>query len=155
MLFATILVASLILPDSRSDMGEIPVISTRDFLLPVNMDPDRKHEVRELRLYRSVEKGKSWTKIKTLTPDTEFVKLSTLEDGEYWYALQIVNHKGVAEPKHISTKGFGPYIRKVRVVTGSGETDERKLNEEIAALRTRLERLENTLARLREKKNKE
>jgi hypothetical protein len=66
--------------------------------IPSVINPERTAEIRELQLFMSPDRGRSWTQVDKITPDKDGFSYSTPVDGEYWYHVVIVNQQGKQEP---------------------------------------------------------
>src|SRR5687767_10634296 len=78
--------------------GDVYTVPTRDFRIPVQIDPARRAEVRQLHLYVSTDQGKTWKRAVTVRPTDEAFVYTAPRDGVYWFAVQTVDPKGRAEP---------------------------------------------------------
>jgi hypothetical protein len=65
-------------------------IRTRQFAMPVRIDPGRRDEIETIRLYVSEDEGKTWTYKKELKPTDNSVNYWASHDGLYWFAIQPV-----------------------------------------------------------------
>jgi hypothetical protein len=93
----------------EGDVWECP---TRDFAMPLYIPPCRRTTIAKVRLFVSVDGGKTWEHHQDCGPDEERFRFSAPRDGTYWFALQTVSKDGKKEPA--DTKGLAPLV-KVRV----------------------------------------
>jgi hypothetical protein len=80
-------------------------MNQRSFQIPIRIQPKRKPDIRELRLYYSGDRGRSWHRRAQARPDQPFFSFVAPRDGEYWFKVQVVNADGKADPADI-TRGL-------------------------------------------------
>jgi hypothetical protein len=73
----------------------------RLFEFPVTVESARRAEIRELRLYCSADKGKSWQLANVITPDKGKFTYSAPGDGEYWFRSAVVDKQGKQDPENL------------------------------------------------------
>jgi hypothetical protein len=73
----------------------------RNFKFPVNIEAKRRAEIRELRLYYSPDKGKSWQQASVITPDKSEFTFYAPGDGEYWFRSAVVDKQGKQDPENL------------------------------------------------------
>jgi hypothetical protein len=86
--------------------------------IPVEVHPGRRDEIREMQLFVSPDKGKTWSQIDKATPDKDGFTYFAQSDGEYWYHVVIVNQQGKREPENLYK---APPIMKLVVDTKAPE----------------------------------
>jgi hypothetical protein len=91
-------------------------VRSRDFGLPVRIDPARRAEVVTVRLFVSRDGGKTWEHCQDTAPDEDRVRFSAPRDGTYWFAVQVVLKDDVKDPPDL--KDLVPTM-KVHVKSGS------------------------------------
>ncbi len=126
-------------------------IESRKFEFPVRVDPNRKDEIKEIQLYVSWDRGKSWEKVKSFGPDTTAVLFEAKRDGEAWFTLRIIDVKGQAEPEDV--KNMKP-AQKVLIGAGKPDAPARILDptkDTPEVLRSRIEELKRLQAELEER----
>jgi len=69
--------------------------------IPFNVQPERRAEIREIRLYWSADKGSSWQLYRSAAPDQSYFIFDAPKDGVYWFRIAAVNLKGKQEPDNI------------------------------------------------------
>jgi RNA polymerase sigma factor (sigma-70 family) len=84
---------------ARDDRIEM---DTRDIKFPINFHPDRRGEIRELELHVSRDKGKCWELCSRVGPDKNWLEFRAPADGEYWFALVIIDKDGKKEPPDVA-----------------------------------------------------
>lgn len=77
-------------------------INTRDFKIPLNVEPHRKAEIRELVLYVSRDEGERWERVRSIPPAEYSFPFVAPEDGRYWFAVQTVYKNGKRDPSSLS-----------------------------------------------------
>ena len=66
--------------------------------IPSVVNPDRAAEIREMQLFMSPDRGRTWNQVDKITPDKDGFSYSTPSDGEYWYHVVVVSQQGKQEP---------------------------------------------------------
>jgi hypothetical protein len=69
--------------------------------VPINIQPTRRPEIRELRLFVSSDKGAKWQQVSTITPEKDGFVFFGQGDGEYWLCPATVNRLGKQDPENI------------------------------------------------------
>ena len=82
----------------RKLTSDVTVIEQRSFRIPVNLDDERKDKIKELRVFFSEDRGKSWRHAGDFEPTADGAVFNATEDGLYWFALQVVFKDGTSEP---------------------------------------------------------
>src|SRR5205085_2439084 len=72
----------------------------REFVIPFIVDRGRDR-IKEVRLYLSWDKGKTWERIATVKKDQSSISVKMKRDGEAWFAMRTIDKKGIAEPKDL------------------------------------------------------
>lgn len=84
-------------------LGQAPgeVVHTRDRSqsIPINIQEARRAEVRELVLYASADKGRTWSQAAVITPDKSGFVFVAPADGTYWLRSAVVNRNGQQQPE--------------------------------------------------------
>lgn len=78
-------------------------ISLRNFNIPINIDPYRRQEIKELVLYVSSDQGKNWTEGGTASPDQSAFAYNAPGDGLFYFNLVIVDRAGRRDPADVRT----------------------------------------------------
>jgi hypothetical protein len=68
----------------------------------LHIDPERKAQIKEIRLFQSWNKGKTWERIATVKPDQASITVKTSRDGEVWFTLQIFDQNGLPDVVDLS-----------------------------------------------------
>jgi RNA polymerase sigma factor (sigma-70 family) len=86
--------------------------NTRKFAIPLQVDPDKKSEIKSLQLYMSTDLGKSWQQYAQSGSDVKFFTIQLPKDGAYWFQLVTVYNSGRREPPELnqSTEGMKIYV---------------------------------------------
>jgi beta-lactamase regulating signal transducer with metallopeptidase domain len=74
------------------------VSRTRRFTLPIQVDPKRALDLREIRLYSSTDEGKSWQQTASVPPWSTGFDFNAPADGIYWFAVCTVGKDGKESP---------------------------------------------------------
>ena len=90
---------------------EVHEVQTRNFKLPIRISPEQQEKVELVRLYVSVDQGKTWKLKQDYRPTGEIV-YKTTRDGPYWFAIQAVHVDGTKEPADLRELAI---CRKVNV----------------------------------------
>src|SRR5207302_4367547 len=58
-----------------------------------------RDEIKEMQLYESADRGRSWTLRDKVTKDNDgYFAYQVQGDGEYWYHVVVINQQGKQEP---------------------------------------------------------
>jgi hypothetical protein len=76
-------------------------MNRRDFNIPINIDPARRGEIKELLLYVSTDQGRNWSEVTSATPDKSHFAFNAPADGIYYFNLVIVDRQGRRDPSDI------------------------------------------------------
>jgi hypothetical protein len=76
-------------------------ITRRDFNIPINIDPSRRNEIKELLLYVSTDQGRTWNEVTSASPDQNHFSYNAPIDGVYYFNLVIVDRQGRRDPSDI------------------------------------------------------
>lgn len=76
-------------------------ISLRNFNIPINVDPNRRQEIKELVLMVSTDQGKNWNEAGAATPDQSVFAYNAPGDGLYYFNLVIVDRQGRRDPADV------------------------------------------------------
>lgn len=98
--------------------GQLPedvwATNKRTFRIPIDIQPQRRQEIRQLFLYVSTDKGKSWEQYQAVPPSSNGFTFNAKQDGEYWFRAAAINRQGNQEPDNLYK---GPPDQKVLVDT--------------------------------------
>ncbi len=100
-------------PSGPNPVPEFEFTDCRKFDIPINYDPARKAEIKQLHLYISENDGQTWNKYATASPEARFFEFSTLHDGVFCFRLMIVDVNDVCDPADESS--LKPELR-IRIV---------------------------------------
>jgi len=81
--------------------SDVVYTNLRTGRIPPVINPERTAEIRELQLFMSPDRGRSWNQVDKITPDKDGFSYSVPCDGEYWYHVVIVNQQGKQEPSDL------------------------------------------------------
>jgi hypothetical protein len=93
--------------------GDTAYTSQRTFQIPAKIDPTRRDQMKEIQLYVSADRGKSWGRTAKITPDKTAFDLTVPSDGEYWYHICIVNQQGKQDPPEVALYSLPPLLKLV------------------------------------------
>jgi hypothetical protein len=101
------IVSAVWLDDSQAgEMGQLELVhvESRTFRIPFALPvPDRAKVVKEVRLYVSRDRGKTWTFVEpAATPDGRAFVFTAPEDGLYWFGLRSVTLDGTIVPRQLT-----------------------------------------------------
>src|SRR5947209_5221488 len=65
------------------------------------IQPERRPEFREVRLYMSPDEGKSWQWYAAVAPDKNEFPFDAPKDGVYWFRIAAVDLKNKQQPEDI------------------------------------------------------
>src|SRR5262249_3313917 len=75
--------------------------NTRALQIPININPARRHEIRELLLFVSTDGGRHWSQEAVATPDKQFFPYYAKADGVHWFSVVVVNQQGARDPQDV------------------------------------------------------
>jgi len=108
-------------PGTSADADpEVHRVNSRQFQVPVRVEPTRRGAVEEVQLFVSADAGKTWRLAETLRPDGDAFRYEAPADGVYWFDVRVVATDGSADPRDVST--VLPTL-KVEVRTGGVEAE--------------------------------
>ena len=81
---------------------DVMKVDYRSFHIPVQINPDQKGRIKELSLWVSSDRGKTWKMHAKAAPDAKQFRFDTDHDGEYWFNVQVVDTKGTPSPSDMS-----------------------------------------------------
>ncbi len=81
--------------------GDVWHIKERSLRIPIKVDPARRNQIKELRLFSSADEGKTWQQVGVAHPDDNGFPFSAPADGEYWFTVVVVDMQGRQEPENI------------------------------------------------------
>jgi hypothetical protein len=150
------LVLCLSAPAGSADAGsDVMRVDTRQFKIAVRVEPTQRPNIKELQLFASADRGKTWKQVASLQPDVEAIPFEAPREGIYWFNLRIVKSDGTAEPRDVSAV---PPALKVQV---GGEQRKDTTSEGVQALkaeaqnlRRQLEQIEKRLSEVEKGKQK-
>jgi hypothetical protein len=94
--------------------ADVVYFNQRGMKIPIDIEPARRREIKELILYVSADRGKSWDRHASEAPDKEFFTFRASADGEYWFRIAAINVQGKQEPENVYA---GPPQQKVIINT--------------------------------------
>jgi hypothetical protein len=152
------LVLSIPAPAAPADAGsDVMRIDSRQFQIPVRVEPAQWGKIKELQLFASADEGKTWQQVASLSPDGNAFRFEASRDGIYWFNVRIVKSDGTTEPRDVSSLQAA-----LKVQVGAGEPklhkdtakDVQELNADIKVLRQQLEQIEKRLSEIEKAKQK-
>ncbi len=78
--------------------------------IPINVDAERRHEIRALELHVSTDQGKTWQQVGAATPDKSSFRFTAQADGVYWLTVRVIDQQGRKEPQDLTTAPVGQKI---------------------------------------------
>jgi hypothetical protein len=129
--------------------SDVHEIQTRQFAMPLKLDPESEHSIKRMRLFVSQDQGKTWKHQNDYDRNDTQAIFKAEVDGEYWFALQVESNDGTNDPARVDA--LTPRI-KVYVNTEGKRLNSQKSSEglqrEVEGLRNRVEQLEKKLNEL-------
>jgi beta-lactamase regulating signal transducer with metallopeptidase domain len=83
--------------------GEVMYVNRRTFQIPIRVQ--RAEDIREVALYVSRDRGKSWQAIAKVAPKDQSFSFDAPADGEYWFTLQMQTRDGRYTPADVFRAG--------------------------------------------------
>src|SRR5690242_10420575 len=86
----------------------------RSFRIPLNIDPEDRPRIRQIRLWVSSDRGYTWDVHSETSPNQQkpTITFRAPRDGEYWFAVQTVDTSGKLFPED-KDKEVEPNMRVV------------------------------------------
>jgi hypothetical protein len=78
--------------------GDPVPMSRRDLDIPIRVNAERRHLIRELHLFSSADQGRTWTEAGVASPDQPAFKYLAPTDGVYWFIMVVVDVEGRRQP---------------------------------------------------------
>jgi hypothetical protein len=123
-------------------------LNQRSFQIPLRIEESRRAEIKQLILWASVDGGKAWDQVATVTPDKDGFNYYAKEDGLYLFKVQVEDQQGNKQPGDIYKAPVGQRIMvdtlrpQVQIMSAERQGDEiavrweiREDNPDIASLR--------------------
>ena len=134
----------------EGEPGSEYTVNYKDFQIPISVDPDRREEMEQIRLFISTDRGKTWKQAKSVSVEKKSFHFHAPSDGIYMFKIQTVFKDKHVIPEDIND---GPPALKVRVQTTKEAVLHKAKNpdEEIATLREQVESLQKEVAAVRSK----
>ncbi|RLS25011.1 MAG: hypothetical protein DWH70_06030, partial [Planctomycetota bacterium] len=85
-------------------------LNTPKFQIPIRVHQERKEQIKELVLYVSKDKGKTWEVSTRAKPNQEAFTFVANEDGPHWFSIGVVDVKGIQEPADIAKAQVGQKV---------------------------------------------
>ncbi len=76
-------------------------LSTPRFTIPVALAPEHQASLKELLLFVSTNRGKSWDLHSRIKPGQDGFPFVASGDGVYWFSVAVIDSKGNMEPRDI------------------------------------------------------
>jgi hypothetical protein len=145
--------------------ADLHTIQEQAFQIPFQLDPGRGSEVAQVFLFVSHNKGKTWKKVATATPQEKGFRFQAPKDGTYWFTVQTRDKKGRLDPADLSNvtpslkvvvqtgkKQPGPPTDAIPSDYPPGTPSTGELANEVRVLRASVKELEKLVEMLQEKK---
>jgi valyl-tRNA synthetase len=141
-------------PDSVQLSSDVVEIDARQFIVPFAFD-DHRHEIKQIRLFVSVDLGKTWKHVKDCKRSEKRVEYSAPRDGQYWFAIQVEGKNGKSEPSDVAelTPGMKVYVNTERRELKKKSYDD--IQREVEQLKKTVEQLQTKLKDLEVERKKE
>jgi hypothetical protein len=98
---ATGTLALILLLATTPGVGDTFPIKERSLRIPIKVDPARRSQIKELRLFSSSDQGKTWQQVGVAHPDDSGFPFNAPTDGEYWFSVVVIDMQGRADPDNI------------------------------------------------------
>jgi hypothetical protein len=81
---------------------DVCVLNQRKVRFPITIKPERRAEIKNLTLYVSADRGRTWNQEAVATPDQASFPFTAPADGEYWFRVATINVQGRQEPEDLN-----------------------------------------------------
>ena len=132
----------LVLSAAQGPDPDVTRIETRKLEFPISADRAQVTARDRIHLHISWDRGKTWELAAIATAGDEVVRFTADRDGLAWFAVQVIDKNGKAEPR--KPGGAGP-DQKVLIDTCGKDQVARKADlskDTVEALRARIAELE-------------
>jgi hypothetical protein len=98
---ATGTLALILLLATTPGVGDTFPMKERSLRIPIKVDPARRSQIKELRLFSSSDQGKTWQQVAVAHPDDSGFPFNAPTDGEYWFSVVVIDMQGRSDPENI------------------------------------------------------
>ena len=77
-------------------------LKDRALKIPIQFNPNRRQEIKELLLFVSTDQGRTWTQEARAKSSDEFFPYYAPQDGIYWFAVCTIDFQGRREPPDVN-----------------------------------------------------
>jgi beta-lactamase regulating signal transducer with metallopeptidase domain len=100
---------------------------TRRFRLPMQVEPERKKDIKALLLFVSSDQGKTWTQHAEATPDQDAFTFVAPRDGLYWFIVCTVDAQGRRSPADLHQAAPGLQVLVDTTKDVPKQTDDKQV----------------------------
>jgi Sigma-70, region 4 len=93
------------LPGPRNpsqDDPEVQEFHGRNVRVPVHVLPEQRTSLQQLNLFASADKGKTWERVESISPDKDSFVFCAPKDGLYWLVVQTIGRDGKVNPSKLT-----------------------------------------------------
>jgi hypothetical protein len=101
-MIAGMLTAACLVLGSGAGADDTVYLNQLAIKIPFDIKPADRQQISELHLYRSTDEGKTWNQEAILKPDQDGYKFTAPKDGLYWFTVDVVDLKGIHNPKDMA-----------------------------------------------------
>lgn len=109
--------------------ADVAALNQRAIQIPIEFNPARRREIRELLLFVSVDQGRNWTQEAVAKATDEAFNFYAPRDGIYWFSVCVIDLNGRREPADINAAPPGlkvlidtqPPILRIRSAERNGD----------------------------------
>ncbi len=116
-------------------LGQVPsdvvVTNQRGHKIPLDIEPGRRQEYKEFRLFVSRDLGKTWQQVDRVTPDQPEFVFTAKEEGPHWFRVAGLTRQDKQEPENLY-KGPPDLKMVVDTIRPLISVSARKMGDEIA-----------------------
>lgn len=149
-----VLVLAAPVPGSLAEDEDVTTIRLAKFVMPLSVDPDRRDEIKQIHLYVSTDRGRTWRKAASAKAADKTIAYTAEHDGLHWFAVGVTDQQGKNHPENLEE--LKP-LQKVLIDTGTlprlvlkpAPSPTRTLEQEVLELKAKLTELEKRLAEKR------
>ncbi|HLN28568.1 MAG TPA: hypothetical protein VK395_12570 [Gemmataceae bacterium] len=94
----TLALALLLLTPGQAPADDVVPMNSRNFKIPIQTAVAERAKIKELILFSSTDKGKTWQQAAVSAPDKDAFVFYAPTDGLYWFNLVVVDEKGQRKP---------------------------------------------------------
>ena len=103
MTVGTLALSCLWLTLGQAPAAEVNHFNQRNHKIPINLPPDGRANISEVRLFASPDQGRSWQQVGAVPPERDGFAFYAPRDGTYWLRAAQVDRQGRQVPEDVTS----------------------------------------------------